>query len=200
MTDTSQSNSERNSVDTAVPHGNLLVHRRMVLGLAAAGVAAGAGVAWWRGQASAVPVAPASAPLGDAFWAQRWETPQGSPLPMRSFFGRPILLNFWATWCPPCIEELPLINTFYRQNKANGWQVLGLAVDKPSPVRAFLKKTPLDFPVAMAGLSGVELARSLGNLAGGLPFSVVVGSDGGVLHRKLGRLTSSDLDAWARLK
>lgn len=192
--------SHNNSADSAAPHGQLWVPRRVVLGLAAVGLAAGAGVAWWRTQATAASTAPAGPPLGDAFWARRWETPQGNPLPIRSFLGHPILLNFWATWCPPCIEELPLINDFYRQNKANGWQVLGLAVDKPAPVRAFLQKMPLDFPIAMAGLSGVELARNLGNVAGGLPFSVVVGSDGGILHRKLGRLTSADLGAWARLK
>ena len=119
---------------------------------------------------------------------------------MKTFLGKPLLLNFWATWCPPCVEELPLINAFYRQNKANGWQVLGLAVDKLAPVQAFLKKMPLDFPVAMAGLDGAELGRGLGNLAGGLPFSVVFAADGTVLHRKMGRLSQADLELWVRLK
>ena len=180
-------------------HDASRVPRRAVLGLAAVAAAAGSGVAWWRGQGAASEAA-ASAPLGEAFWSLQWETPQGSPLPMRSFFGRPVLLNFWATWCPPCVEELPLINEFYRQNKANGWQVLGLAVDKVAPVQSFLQKMPLDFPVVMAGLSGADLARSLGNLAGGLPFSVVMGGDGSVLHRKLGRVTASELAVWSRLK
>jgi thiol-disulfide isomerase/thioredoxin len=119
---------------------------------------------------------------------------------MQSFQGRPLLVNFWATWCAPCVEELPLINDFYRQNKVNGWQVLGLAVDKLTPVQAFLQKMPLDFPVGMAGLSGAEMARALGNLAGGLPFSVVVGANGTVVQRKLGRLHPQDLAAWLRLK
>lgn len=180
-------------------HQALRVPRRAVLGLAALAAAAGSGVAWWRGRGVA-PQAGASAPLGEAFWSLQWETPQGNPLPMRSFVGHPVLLNFWATWCPPCVEELPLINEFYRQNKVNGWQVLGLAVDKTAPVQSFLQKMPLDFPVVMAGLSGADLARSLGNLAGGLPFSVVLGSEGGVLHRKLGRLTASELAEWSGLK
>jgi len=119
---------------------------------------------------------------------------------MADFRGRPLLLNFWATWCPPCVEELPLINAFYKENLANGWQVLGLAVDKASAVQAFLKKMPLEFPVGMAGIAGADLGRSLGNLAGGLPFSVALSANGSVIQRKMGRLTASDLQAWARLK
>jgi thiol-disulfide isomerase/thioredoxin len=119
---------------------------------------------------------------------------------MESFRGKPLLINFWATWCPPCVEELPLINDFYRQNKSNGWQVLGLAVDKLPPVQSFLQKMPLEFPVGMAGMTGAELGRGLGNLAGGLPFSVVFNGAGMVVQRKLGRLTPSDLSAWLRLK
>jgi thiol-disulfide isomerase/thioredoxin len=130
----------------------------------------------------------------------QWETPQGGTVSMQAFQGRPLLVNFWATWCPPCVEELPLINDFYRQNKANGWQVLGLAVDKLAPVQAFLHKMPLDFPVGMAGLSGAELGRGLGNLAGGLPFSVALDSNGRIAQRKLGRLSAEDLTNWLRLK
>lgn len=130
----------------------------------------------------------------------QWDTPQGGTVAMRAFQGRPLLVNFWATWCAPCIDELPLINDFYRQNRENGWQVLGLAIDKLAPVQAFLQKMPLDFPVGMAGLSGAELGRGLGNLAGGLPFSVALGSDGLVAQRKLGRLNTQDLAGWLRLK
>ena len=175
--------------------------RQFVLGAAAIGATmAGMGVArrgWADGQTGPLSPGPGT---DAAFWAQQWDTPQGEKLAMQSFQGRALLINFWATWCPPCVDELPLINQFYRQNKANGWQVLGLAVDRLAPVQAFLKTMPLDFPVAMAGASGGELARSLGNLAGGLPFSVIVGGGGGVLHRKLGRLSAADLDAWVQLK
>ena len=119
---------------------------------------------------------------------------------MEAFRGHPLLVNFWATWCAPCVEELPLINDFYRENKVNGWQVIGLAVDKPGPVQSFLQKMPLDFPVGMAGLAGAELSRAMGNVAGGLPFSLVLGRDGMVLQRKMGRLSEADLSNWLRLK
>ena len=111
-----------------------------------------------------------------------------------------LIVNFWATWCAPCVEELPLINDFYRLNKAKGWQVLGLAIDKPSAVLGFLKKIPLDFPVGMAGLVGAELGRGLGNVTGGLPFTAVLGAKGDVLYRKMGLLHAEDLDKVLGLK
>lgn len=171
--------------------------RRLLLGATAVSAAAlGVGAAWWRSHV----VEPPPSPPSEAFWSSQWDTPQGGRVAMQSFQGRPLLVNFWATWCAPCVDELPLINDFYRQNKVNGWQVLGLAVDKLAPVQSFLQKMPLDFPVGMAGLSGAEMARALGNLAGGLPFSVVVDASGMVAQRKLGRLHPDDLAAWLRLK
>jgi len=172
--------------------------RRILLGATAvaAGVV-GAGVAWWQTQ---TPGDSSSTPPPDGFWTSEFDSPRGGKLVMRSLRGRPLLVNFWATWCTPCIEELPLINDFYRQNKASGWQVVGLAIDRPAPVQAFLQKMPLDFPIGMAGLDGAELSRGFGNLAGGLPFSVVLGSGGGVAQRKMGRLAPTDLTGWLRLK
>lgn len=178
--------------------------RRYVLaGTAAAAALLGVGVSWWRlhGEGSDAPVSGADVQEPVAgFWAGQWTSPAGGILPMSGFKGRPLLINFWATWCPPCVEELPLINTFYLQNKAAGWQVLGLAVDGASAVNKFLEKMPLAFPVALAAMGGVELGRNLGNLTGGLPFSVALSADGRVLQRKMGRLTSDDLAAWSAQK
>jgi len=115
---------------------------------------------------------------------------------MDAFRGRPLLVNFWATWCPPCVEELPLLNAFYREQRAKGWQVLGLAVDQTAAVRQFLQRLPLDFPVAMAGLGGTELSKRLGNSNGGLPFTVVFNAQGEVAHRKIGQVHEKDLALW----
>lgn len=174
--------------------------RTLLVGAGAAAALAGLGVAWWRNAAPPAAAGSAGTPAPAAFWQTEWATPQGTTLPMKSLLGKPLLLNFWATWCPPCVEELPLINDFYLANKARGWQVLALAVDKLQPVQAFLRKMPLDFPVGMAGLNGTELGRSMGNVTGGLPFTVVLGAEGGVLHRKMGRVTPEDLALWAGLK
>jgi len=102
-----------------------------------------------------------------ALWGLEFETPAGGTVAMKSLAGKPLLLNFWATWCPPCVEELPMLNAFYREQSSKGWQVLGLAIDQPSAVRKFLARIPLDFPVGLAGLGGTDLGRSLGNLTGG---------------------------------
>lgn len=170
--------------------------RRWLLG-AAAGVAAvgAAGLVWQKDASSPKPSA---AEL--AFWAMTFALPDGTPLPMQTLQGKPLLLNFWATWCPPCVDELPLLSDFYREHQAKGWQVLGLAVDQLAPVQRFLRQTPVAFPVAMAGVGGLEIGRSLGNLSGGLPFTVVLGADGVVAHRKMGKVRPDDLRTWALLK
>lgn len=162
--------------------------------VALAAGAAGVGAAWWRYRPTAVHTA-----AEQAFWASRFEGPNGESVDLAAWRGRPLLVNFWATWCPPCVKELPLLNGFYRAHAAQGWQVLGLAVDQPSAVRGFLQKLPLDFPVGMAGLAGTDLSRSLGNASGGLPYTVVMGREGSVLHRKIGQVSESDLDLWAQL-
>ena len=170
--------------------------RRWLLG-AVAGAAAlgGIGLAWRTYQPQTM-----SPTAESGLWQLQFATPDGRTLSMASLRGQPLLLNFWASWCPPCVEELPLLSSFYRENAANGWQVLGLAVDQMEPVKRFLAQAPVTFPVALAGLPGVEISKSLGNLSGGLPFTVVLGSDGLVAHRKIGKVTATDLRAWAVLK
>jgi len=170
--------------------------RRWLVG-AVAGAAAlgGIGLAWQTYQPQTM-----SPTAESALWPLEFATPDGSLLRMAALRGKPVLLNFWATWCPPCVEELPLLSRFYQENSANGWQVIGLAVDQLEPVKRFLARSPVTFPVAMAGLPGMEISQALGNLSGGLPFTVVLGSDGLVAHRKMGKVTPDDLLAWAVLK
>jgi thiol-disulfide isomerase/thioredoxin len=167
------------------------VQRRRVVGA----VAAVAGLAWWKHHAGQ-----SHEGAEEALWGLRFDMPAGGGLEMQSLRGRPVLLNFWATWCPPCVEEMPLIDRFFKENAANGWQVVGLAVDQPTAVRQFLQKTPVSYPIGMAGLGGTELGRSLGNLSGGLPFTLLLGASGAVLHRKMGKLSPADLQLWAGLK
>lgn len=134
----------------------------------------------------------------EEMWDLSFERPDGSSLAMSSFRGRPLLVNFWATWCAPCIKEMPMLDRFFRDQQAAGWQVLGLAVDRAVPVRKFLAALPVHFPIGLVGVEGVQLSKALGNVNGGLPFTVVFDAGGEPLARKLGALDPQDLDAWVK--
>ncbi len=169
--------------------------RLLYAGVAAAAALGGAALAWRR-----LALDDPSPGVEQAFWAQEFDTPEGGArLALRNFAGRPLLLNFWATWCPPCVAELPLLNTFYREHRNAGWQVVGLAIDQPAAVQRFLQRQPLDFPIGLAAQGGTEWARALGNLAGGLPFTVVFDAAGKVRNRKIGAASDAELQQWAAL-
>ena len=169
--------------------------RRLWLTASVAGVAAaaGAGLAWWRSQPQAMGPSAAA-----QLWSQVFETPEGKPLVMADFQGRPLLLNFWATWCPPCVKELPMLSEFAAKQGSQGIQVVGLAVDKSEAVLRFLRRQPVQFPVGIAMQGGLSLTRTLGNLQGGLPFTILFDAQGQVRQRKIGELSSEDLANWSK--
>ncbi len=136
-------------------------------------------------------------PVGAELWMLRLQRPGGGELDFAELRGKPLLLNFWATWCPPCVTEMPLLDAFHRQYRDRGWQVVGLAVDQETPVQEFLALRRIGFPVALAGADGLAWSRALGNTGGGLPFSIVFGADGRVQASKLGVLDDKTLHRWA---
>ena len=177
--------------------------RRSWIFAGAAAVAAVAGVAWRRQRESADPQ-PATAKTPHAaddnaldLWRMRFDQPDGQVLDMASLRGKPLLLNFWGTWCPPCIKEMPDLDRFAHQLAPQGWRVLGLAVDNPKAVREFLARAPVSYTIGLAGFEGAELSRKLGNTASGLPFTVSFDKLGQVRHRKAGATTLDELVRWA---
>jgi thiol-disulfide isomerase/thioredoxin len=160
-------------------------------GAGAAAAAAGAGWSWWRSTGNSDVTDP-----GPDFWALRFERPEGGELALTSLRGKVLVLNFWATWCPPCIKELPEFDRLQRAKASAGVQVVGLAVDGPTPVRQFLARQPVGFPVGLAGFEGTDLSKRLGNTAGALPFTVVFDRQGRLRHRKLGQTVFDELETW----
>lgn len=164
----------------------------LTAGVALAATAGGAGLAWRRLHA------PDSTAAEADFWSRSLPTPEGTTLALSRLRGHPLVVNFWASWCPPCVRELPAIERFYQAHRAQGWQVLGIAVDRDAAVRDFLRHTPVSFPVVLAGFEGATLARGLGNPAGALPFTLLMDRKGRVRERKLGETSFEELSAWAR--
>lgn len=168
----------------------------ILAGAGAAAAAAGVALQLRRtGTPAPAPVAPAADPTG--FWSMAFPTPDGAELKVASLRGQPLLLNFWGTWCPPCIKEMPELDQFARELAPKGWRVLGLAVDNPKAVRDYLAKSPVGYTIALAGFEGTELATRLGNTQSGLPFTVAFDSSGAIRHRKAGATTLEELRRWA---
>jgi thiol-disulfide isomerase/thioredoxin len=136
-----------------------------------------------------------------ALWSLKLDTPSGAPLLLSAFKGKPLLINFWATWCVPCIEEMPLLDKFHIENRStnNGLQLLGIAADKSESVVKFLSKMPVQFPIAISGFDGVALSKRLGNTSGGLPYSTLISKNGSILFKKEGQLTTNDFKVMSNL-
>ncbi|MDR1969257.1 MAG: TlpA family protein disulfide reductase [Burkholderiaceae bacterium] len=113
---------------------------------------------------------------------------------MADLRGRPLLVNFWAPWCQPCVVELPALDRFYAQNRANGLQVLGLALDGASLVRSFLASRPVAYPIALAGQDGGDVMEKLGNDESTIPFTVLFDNEGSLLQQWMGEMDADDLD------
>ena len=168
------------------------MRRRAALGAAVGAVATGAGVLWALRLTDVDPARYAE------LWSLRFEMPGGGELAIASLRGHPMVLNFWATWCPPCLRELPQLDRFHRTHAERGWRVVGLAVDGADAVRQFLARHPVTFPVGLAGFAGVELSRTLGNPSGALPFTALFDARGRLRFRKLGETNFEELAGWAR--
>lgn len=169
----------------------ILSDRRSVLMAAGLATLAGLGLGWWRLRDTRLPI-----DVEKALWGAEFEQLDGQMLAMSRLKGQPLVINFWATWCPPCVEEMPLLDRFYQENKLKGWQILGIAIDQPSSVRRFQAQFPVSYPLVLGGLQGNEFGRLLGNDQGSLPYTLVLDRKGQIFQRKLGRLDPSDLAAW----
>jgi thiol-disulfide isomerase/thioredoxin len=114
------------------------------------------------------------------------------------YAGRPLLINFWASWCGPCIKEMPELNRFARSRGDDGTQVVGIALDDAEAVRAFLVRVPVDYPILLDQAGPRDASVQAGNPAGVLPYSVLVSPDGRLLKQKIGPFEEGEIDRWVR--
>lgn len=119
----------------------------------------------------------------------------GRWLRLAEWRGRPLVCNFWASWCEPCRDELPLLEAAQHQHAAKRLQIVGIAVDNAENIRKYLKAVKISYPILIAEGEAIDLMRRLGNRAGALPFTVTVDAAGRVRRRKLGAYSAAELEA-----
>jgi thiol-disulfide isomerase/thioredoxin len=123
---------------------------------------------------------------------------QGRPQALAQWSGKLRVVNFWASWCAPCREEMPDFDELARQYGSQGVEFIGIAIDTPANVQAFLKSQAIAYPILIGEGDAHSLARALGNSSGGLPYTLVIDPEGRVVKRHLGRLPRATLDAILR--
>lgn len=135
---------------------------------------------------------PLPALAADSLFAEKLPDLDGVQQPLSQWLGKPTVVNFWATWCPPCVKEMPDLEALHQ--KYPEVHFLGLAVDTAVNVRKFNEKVQVSYPLLMIGHGGIERMRAMGNRAGGLPFTVVYDSRGKVAETILGQVQPAELE------
>jgi thiol-disulfide isomerase/thioredoxin len=134
------------------------------------------------------------------------DQPQNPPLPafslsdltgktrsINEWQGKFRIINFWATWCPPCLKEMPEFNQINKEYADKGVQFLGIALDEADLVKEFIAKKSIDYPILLGGDSGIQLAHSMGNLVDTVPFTVFVDKKGQIVKTHMGELDKAEL-------
>jgi thiol-disulfide isomerase/thioredoxin len=162
--------------------------RRLLIGAASLSVvAAAAGIALWQRDTSATRD-------GSAVLALVLPDLAGHDQPLAPWRGKVRVVNFWATWCAPCRDEMPHFVSVQTRDGVKGVQFVGIAVDQADKVREFANEIGVNYPVLIGGFGAIELSKSLGNDLAALPFTVVVDRAGHVAHTQLGPLKAAQLD------
>ena len=110
--------------------------------------------------------------------------------------GKPILVNLWASWCGPCIQEMPELDRFAASQGANGTQVVGIALDDAEAVQAFLKRVPVRYTILLDEAGPRDAGVQLGNPKGVLPYTVLISADGRLIKQKIGPFQHGEIDNW----
>lgn len=167
--------------------------RRMAF--TAVGIAAVAGGVYAGRRLLASPEAPGpvSARGTAALFSATLPDSHGVSTPLARWQGKPLVLNFWATWCAPCVAEMPDLQRLYEAYQARGVGFVGIGIDKADAIAEFATRVGVTYPLLVGGYAGTDLARDFGNANGSLPFTVVLNRAGAVASTQLGRIRAENL-------
>jgi thiol-disulfide isomerase/thioredoxin len=118
----------------------------------------------------------------------------GKTQPLAQWQGKVLIVNFWATWCPPCLAEIPVFIQLQKEYGAQGVQFVGIAIDQKSKVQSYADEAGMNYPVLQGDLDGIDLARRTGNAQGGLPYTVIIDRSGNIVTTQLGKLSHEKLE------
>ena len=166
--------------------------RRALLysGVGVMALAAGGMLSWFRRNEEGVPSPTAvTALVGN----RNLTDLEGRPRALTDFQGKTLVINFWATWCAPCREEIPLFVRLQNEYAPKKVQFVGIAIDQVDKIRDFAKEFGINYPLLIGGLDAVEMSRKVGNKAGVLPFTLLVGRDGRTAISLVGSITEQDM-------
>nr|WP_237171323.1 TlpA disulfide reductase family protein [Pandoraea pulmonicola] len=152
----------------------------------------GSGTGFWFGHRNQQSNDAANAAVAQLL-ATRLPDLEGNEQAVSQWRGKTLVVNFWAPWCGPCVEEMPDLQALATEYGSKNVQFVGIGIDTAQNMIAFERKVKVDYPLLVAGYAGTDLARALGNKAGALPFTVIVDTRGRVHYEKLGRITSDEV-------
>ena len=135
----------------------------------------------------------ASDPAIKAFFANPWQTPDGQSIKPEEWQKKVLVVNFWASWCPPCVAEMPTLDQLQKDFLQQNVLFVGIGIDSPSNIREFLIKTPVSYPILIGGLEGSNIAKQMGNSSGALPYTVIINAKGKAVYSKLGKISEDEL-------
>ena len=128
-----------------------------------------------------------------ALLANSWTKPDNTAVNTAEWQNRVLVVNFWASWCPPCVEEMPALSDLQDEFASKNVLFVGIGIDTPSNIRQFLETTLVSYPIVMGGLQGSKIGKALGNTQGALPYTVVINAKGKVANTKLGKINEDEL-------